>query len=49
VVQPCTDEDGEEEAGQGQRRDEGDQEVDGHRPTPSGRRTGRPRRSGACG
>ena len=49
AVDARADEDGEEEAREGQRRNEGDQEVDRHRPTPSGRRTGRPRPSAGCG
>ena len=49
AIDARTDEDGKEEAREGQRRNEGDQEVDRHRPIPSGRRIGRPRPSAGCG
>ena len=49
AVDARADEDGKEEAREGQRRNEGDQEVDRHPPIPSGRRIGRPRPSAGCG
>ncbi len=49
AIEPRTDEDGEEESCQRQQRNEGDEQLHGQRPIPSGRCTRRPRGSGECG
>ena len=49
MVEARPDDDGEQEAGEGQRRNEGDQQLHRSSPTPSGRSTGRPLASAGSG